>query len=99
MSEELKDLNPQIVDIEIGIRTLRKITIYPLSTTDQFKMSDLITKALQKFFLKGGKPKASRDEDDMEFVAFLIGLIRKNIVKVFELICDEQNPARLLDDI
>ena len=99
MSEELKDLNPQIVDIEIGIRTLRKITIYPLSTTDQFKMSDLITKALQKFFLRGDKSTKSKDEDDMEFVAFLIGLIRKNIVKVFELICDEEHPGKLLDDI
>ena len=99
MSDEMKDLNPQIVDVEIGIRTLRKITIYPLSATDQFKMSDLITKALQKFFLKGGKPKGSKDEDDMEFIAFLLGLIRKNIVKVFELICDEESPAGLLDDI
>jgi hypothetical protein len=99
MSEEMQELNPQIVDVEIGIRTLRKITIYPLSTTDQFKMSDLITKALQKFFLRGDTSTKSKDEDDMEFIAFLLGLIRKNIVKIFELICDEESPAGLLDDI
>ena len=50
MSDELKDLNPQIVDVEIGIRSLRKITLYPLSVTDQLKMSDLITKASAAVF-------------------------------------------------
>lgn len=92
MSDEMKDLNPQIVEVEVGLRSLRKFTLYPLSVTDQFKMSDIITKALQKFFLKG-------DQDDVVFVAFVLDLIRKNIVKVLEFICDEEAPSRLLDDM
>lgn len=92
MSEEMKNLNPQIVDIKIGIRSLRKITVYPLSVSDQFKMSDLITKALQKFFLKKG-------EDDVAFIAFLLDLIRKNLVRILELITEEKEPGKLLRDI
>ncbi len=103
MSDEMKDLNPQIVEVEIGIRSLRKITIYPLSVTDQFKMSDLITKALQKFFLRGTSKKVDKkklaQDDDMEFVAFLINLIQKNLAKILEFICDEERPALLLDDM
>ena len=92
MSEEMKNLNPQITDVEIGIRSLRKITVYPLSVSDQFKMSDLITKALQKFFLR-------EDQDDVAFIAFLLGLIKKNLVSILELICDERNPGVLLREI
>ena len=92
MSDEMKDLNPQIVEVEVGLRSLRKLTLYPLSVTDQFKMSDLIMKALQKFFLKG-------DQEDVAFVAFVLDLIRKNIVKVLEFICDEERPSSLLDDM
>ncbi len=92
MSDEMKDLNPQIVDVEIGIRSLRKITIYPLAASDQFKMSDLITKALKKFFLK-------KDQEDIAFVAFLLDLIKRNIVQILGFICDEERPAGLLDDM
>jgi len=30
-------LNPEIAEIEVGVRYLRKITFYPLSVAHQFK--------------------------------------------------------------
>jgi len=92
MSEELKDLNPQITSTKVGTRKLREIKIYPLSVGDQIKMSDLITKALQKFFI-------GSDKGDVEYVTFLLDLIRKNIVRILEYVMDEKVSNAFLDDI
>jgi Golgi nucleoside diphosphatase len=83
MSEE--KLNPRGVEIEIGIRTPRKITIYPLSVRDQMKLSDLITEALRIFF-------ASTNKEDIEFVSTIINIISKNLNKIMLMIVpDERN--------
>jgi len=79
-------INPQIADLEIGIRNLRTIKIYPLSLGDQLEMTDLITETVQRFF-------ASREdmekEDDIEFVQFFVNLLKDNLDKILGLIADE----------
>lgn len=40
------NLNPQIRTTEIGIKSLRTITIYPLSLADQFNVSDIIAEGM-----------------------------------------------------
>ena len=92
MSEELKELNPQITKVKIGVRDLRELEIYPLSVRDQLEMSDLITKALQEFFLKS-------DKGDIEFVVFLLDLIEKNIDRVLKLVTDVEKSEDLLSDV
>jgi len=92
MSEELKDLNPQITSVKVGKRNLRKIKIYPLSVGDQIKMSDLITKMLQKFF-------AGSDKGDIEYVTFLLDLIKKNIIRILEYVMEEKVSNTFLDDV
>jgi Golgi nucleoside diphosphatase len=83
MSEE--KLNPRGIEIEIGIRSPRKITIYPLSVRDQMKLSDLITEALRIFF-------ASTSKEDIEFVSTIINIISKNLNKIMLMIVpDERN--------
>jgi len=67
--------NPQITDVDIGIRNLRKIVIYPLSMADQLSTTDLITEAMQTFF-------ASKDEKDEEFIRVLVDLIKNNLGKI-----------------
>lgn len=84
-------LNPQIMEVEIGIRTLRTIKIYPLSMADQFKMSGIITEGLQGFFEK-------KDATDIEFVSFLLNFIQKNIEKIIKLISDE-NPTTIIKEL
>lgn len=91
--EEQKKLNPQITETEVGVRNLRNITIYPLSMADQFKMTDLITDSMNAFF--------GRDEEqgDIEFVNFLVGLVRKNIGHILTMVTDEKKGEELLKDL
>lgn len=85
---EKRKLNPQIANLEIGIRNLRTIKIYPLSFGDQLEMTDLITETIQKFIeARGDKLR----EDNVEFVQFIIDLLRKNLSKIIKLISDEED--------
>lgn len=85
---EKRKLNPQIASLEIGIRNLRTIKIYPLSFGDQLEMTDLITETIQKFIEARGE---KLQEDNVEFVQFIIDLLRKNLSKIIRLISDEED--------
>ena len=85
---EKRKLNPQIASLEIGIRNLRTIKIYPLSFGDQLEMTDLITETIQKFIEARGD---KLQEDNVEFVQFIIDLLRKNLSKIIKLISDEED--------
>lgn len=85
---EKRKLNPQIASLEIGIRNLRTIKIYPLSFGDQLEMTDLITETIQKFIEARGD---KLQEDNVEFVQFIIDLLRKNLSKIIRLISDEED--------
>ena len=93
---EKKKINPQIADLEIGIRNLRTIKIYPLSLGDQLEMTDIITETAQKFF-------ASREEietkNDMDFAQFFVSILRDNIKKILGLITDETDIMKEISNI
>jgi len=82
-------LNPQITDVEIGIRNLRKITIYPLSMGDQLKLTDMIIKALTAQVEKAGSTALS--------VAFIVNVIHENIGKILGMVSDEEESV--LDEL
>ncbi len=90
---EKQNINPQITEVEIGIRGLRKITIYPLSIPDQLKMTDLIAKALQEFMTVG------KGLEDIAVVSFIVGFIRENIGKILEMVTDDEKGKDLLKDM
>ena len=52
---ENAQINPQITDVTIGVRSLRSLTIYPLSMSDQLKTTDLIKQAVAGFFDREGQ--------------------------------------------
>ena len=87
-----KRINPQVKDAEIGVRDLREIKIYPLSMSDQFKMTDLITQAISGFFT------AQEAATDIAFVAFGVSLIKENFTKILDMVTDESG-EKLVDDI
>ena len=89
MPEEQEKLNPQITDVEIGIRNLRKITIYPLSMGDQLKLTDLIIKAITDQISDGGSTDLS--------VAFIVKVIHENIGKILTMVSDEKETV--LDEL
>ena len=82
MPEEQQKLNPQITDVEIGIRNLRNITIYPLSMGDQLKLTDLIIKAITDQVGDGAGADLS--------VAFIVKVIHENIGKILTMVSDEK---------
>jgi hypothetical protein len=88
MPEETK-LNPQITDVEVGVRSLRKITIYPLSMGDQLKLTDLVINAITKQ-IGGG------DAADLS-VAFIVKIIHENIGKILTMVSDEKET--ILDEL
>ena len=82
MSGEQEKLNPRITSIEIGTRSLRKITIYPLSMAAELELSDLITEVLQEFY-------AAQNQDDLAFISVIVNLVKENLSKILEKITDE----------
>lgn len=88
-------LNPPIPEVEIGIRERRKIPIYPLSLADQFKTTDLITEALNAFFIRD---QAGENINDVAFVTFMVNMIRDNIGKILSMATDEEG-EKLTEEI
>jgi hypothetical protein len=96
-------LNPQVRDVEIGIRTLRKIKIYPLSVGDQLALSDLIVEALNKYNDIVGDEKKTDMQVFSEVANFAIDMIKENLDTLIDKIADrleaEQDDVSLIDDI
>ena len=93
-SDEMVRLNPQIKDVEIGIRNLRSIKIYPLSVSDQLTATNLVTSALQVFM-------TNKDvkNNDLLFVAFMLEQIRTNASEILKMVLDEnENPESVLKE-
>jgi len=88
-NNEQEKLNPQIADVEIGVRNLRKITIYPLSMGDQLKLTDLIIKTITDQVDEGGTSDLS--------VAFIVKVIHENIGKILTMVSNEKETV--LDEL
>lgn len=94
MSEKSKNkLNPQAQVVEIGVRNLREVLVYPLAFASQLEMTDLITKAVQEFFKKREELEKG---PNIEVVSFIVDTIKENIERMFSLVTDEEN---LLNDV
>jgi hypothetical protein len=93
MENEMSVLNPDIQEIIIGVRKLRRITIYPLSVVDQLKITDLVQEAIGIFL-------ASKESNDVAFVALFIALIKTNAAKILSLVLDpDENPDKVLEEM
>jgi hypothetical protein len=93
MENEMSVLNPDIQEIVIGVRKLRRIKIYPLSVVDQLKITDIVQEALGIFL-------ASKESNDVAFVALLIALLKTNASKILSLVLDpDENPDKVLEEM
>jgi hypothetical protein len=88
---EMQRLNPQVADVDIGIRTLRTIQVYPLSMADQLKMMDIVTKAIADQI-----PRLQ--ENDIEMVTFITNLIKDNLGRIIGMVTDEDGD-KLLEEM
>ncbi len=82
-SNGLDILNPDIREAVVGIKSLRKIKIYPLSVVDQFKVTDLFTETLGLFL-------ANKGIADAQLLALLISVLKDNLPKVLKFAIDEE---------
>lgn len=79
-----EQLNPRIKKVPIGIRSLREITIYPLSMADQMELINVVSKAIAGFYKEGPT------KTDTEAALFIIDNIKTNFVKVLNLVTDSE---------
>lgn len=85
MSNSTK-MNPQICTVEVGIRSLREETLYPLSVSDQFKLTSIITEVVQKV-----SSLENSGDDDMAVVSIAVEAIETNIAKILEFVLDDNS--------
>ena len=84
MSE--KKINPQIREVNIGIRELRSISIYPLSMADQMKMVDLIKGIFGSVYEVTQKDAVS----SVEIADVVIEKIKEHLPKLLQYVTDEE---------
>ena len=87
-------INPEIVDIDIGVRYLRKVTFYPLSAGHQLKLTSMI----EDIFKEMVNIKPEDDDSTVAFFSKLLDIVKENIDKIVGFICDEDS-EELLDDM
>jgi hypothetical protein len=95
---KVEDVNPQVKDMKIGVRSLRKINVYPLSVADQLEMTDMITEAVGAFFALDAEGKVS-EGPPVEFVAFMFELIKGNLGDIITKVTGEEDSDAVLKDM
>jgi hypothetical protein len=88
-------LNPEVVDIEVGVRYLRKVTFYPLSVAHQLKMTDILEMVFQE--LVGVSQGADKDESVALFFGKVLEIVKENINIIVTLITEEEPETFLAD--
>lgn len=83
MSKE-NSLNPDIREIYVGVKHLRKIHIYPLSISDQEKLTNLIVTFADKF-----QNVDWNNVTNDEALDVLKKIITDNLKKILEYVTDE----------
>lgn len=81
----MSSMNPQITTIQVGVKSLREITLYPLSMADQFQMTDLISEEISNF-----TGTDFSEMTDIETVEMVFDAIKKNLIKILNFVTDEK---------
>lgn len=85
-----KLMNPRVREVEIGIRALRKVQIYPLSLSDQFTLNDLVTEGISLCI---------GDKFTPETASKLVDLVRTKLPKMFKMLIPDEKPEKLLKEL
>lgn len=95
------NLNPQITSVFVGVKSLREVTIFPLSLADQTKTARILAKVFQEVMEK--LSSIGEDEDDLEkeslssmakqlsdvdVMEFIASAIQENLEIVLGLVVD-----------
>lgn len=95
-SDSMEKINPQISEIEVGIRKMRKIKIYPLSVCDQLQASKVVTEIISHFVAM----KETTGINDTVVFALFLEKFRDNASDILKLVIDDHEDSEaLLKDI
>jgi len=78
----MSGLNPQIQSLEIGVKALRTVTLYPLSMADQFKLSEIVTEAVERY-------DDAENVSEVEIFKIIMLAIQENLIIILDLITEE----------
>lgn len=101
--------NPRIAKLEIGIREIREVEIYPLSIHDEFEMISIVKDVFSKISedsspqiidtSKSKKRKSSptkkKEKSGFDFLEIIAGELRDNFTEVISLITDPEDKVTL----
>lgn len=79
-------MNPRIRKVEIGVRELSTISIYPLSIKDQTHMVELFVSIVEKFF---GEVR-EKQITNSEFFSIIAQLVMDNIPEFLKYVTDDE---------
>lgn len=80
----MSKLNPQIKTVEVGTKSLREVTIYPLSMSDQFKLTDILVEVFKEF-----STFDELDLSDTQVVEKGVGLIKDNLEVILKIVTED----------
>lgn len=94
----MSKINPQIRTINVGVRSLREVTIYPLSLADQFKTTDLVSELVNRILDFHDESKAKEPEaGDINVIKEIVSLVESNLIRILEFVTDPGQKIELND--
>jgi ABC-type transport system involved in cytochrome c biogenesis ATPase subunit len=79
--DESRELNPQVIEFQIGLRDLRSIKVYPLSVGDQLKLTKIVTEAIALWVESN-----PNEELTAESVSAIIALAQDRIHDILKIV-------------
>lgn len=81
----MSSMNPQITTVQIGVKSLREVTLYPLSMADQFQMTELISTEINNFV-----GTDFNELSDIEMVEMVFDAVKRNLEKILKYVLEEK---------
>ena len=95
MSEDNRTINPDAEKVQVGIKTLREITIYPLSISDQMKLTDKFSEAIEQFSQFDRENMSNEDA-----INFIKNFLSQNLPEFMEFVVDpDETTVPTLDEV
>lgn len=82
----MSNMNPQITTVQVGVKSLREITLYPLSMADQFQMTDLIKEEISTII-----GTDFTEITDFEATELVLDAIKRNLSKLLTYVLDKED--------
>lgn len=86
-----RTLNPDIKNINVGIKELREVKIYPLSMTDQFQLTEDLAQVINEMG-SGVDFSTITNEDALQFMKKLLS---ENLMKILTYVTTEEERPTL----